>query len=133
MVDDDANRDESLDPRIYFAAERTLLAWVRTGLALMGFGFVVARFGLFLREISALPNATSQHRPGFSLWVGTALVMLGVAINLGSAVKYWRTVRRLERGERLRFSAGSMEIVVACSLALLGLLMAIYLIFGFGS
>ena len=37
------------DPRVFFAAERTFLAWIRTGLALMGFGFVVARFGLFLR------------------------------------------------------------------------------------
>ena len=44
------------DPRVYFAAERTFLAWIRTGLALMGFGFVVARFGIFLREIrSTLP------------------------------------------------------------------------------
>jgi hypothetical protein len=39
------------DPRIYFAAERTYLAWIRTGLGLMGFGFVVARFGLFLKEL----------------------------------------------------------------------------------
>ncbi|HAB15828.1 MAG TPA: hypothetical protein DCE44_05190, partial [Verrucomicrobiales bacterium] len=37
------------DPRVFFAAERTLLAWIRTGLTIMGFGFVVARFGLFLR------------------------------------------------------------------------------------
>ena len=44
------------DPRVYFAAQRTFLAWIRTGLALMGFGFVVARFGLFLRE--------NQRRPG---------------------------------------------------------------------
>ena len=49
-----AVKDELLDPRIYFAAERTLLAWVRTGLAMMGFGFVVARFGLFLRELAAV-------------------------------------------------------------------------------
>ena len=41
------------DPRVYFAAERTLLAWVRTGLAMMEFGFVVARFGLFLRELAS--------------------------------------------------------------------------------
>ena len=45
MAEDTGKRDGTLDPRIYFAAERTLLAWVRTGLAMMGFGFVVARFG----------------------------------------------------------------------------------------
>ena len=39
-----------VSPSDYLAAERTFLAWIRTGLALMGFGFVVARFGLFLRE-----------------------------------------------------------------------------------
>jgi putative membrane protein len=44
----------------YLAAERTLLAWIRTGLALMGFGFVVARFGLFLQQLEAL----AFHLPG---------------------------------------------------------------------
>jgi uncharacterized protein DUF202 len=41
------------DPRVYFAAERTMLAWLRTGIAVMAFGFVVARFGLFLRLLHA--------------------------------------------------------------------------------
>ena len=40
------------DPRVYFAAERTLLAWIRTGLTVMAFGFLVARFGLFLRLVT---------------------------------------------------------------------------------
>ncbi len=56
----------------YLAAERTLLAWVRTGLALMGFGFVVARFGLFLQQLAAIEH--SQQSYGVSLWFGTALI-----------------------------------------------------------
>jgi len=43
------------DLRDYLAAERTLLAWVRTGLALMGLGFVVARFGLFVQQLEVVP------------------------------------------------------------------------------
>jgi len=66
------------DPRVYFAAERTLLAWVRTGLAMMGFGFVVARFGMFLREIAAVQAVPPPRQQGFSLWVGVALVVVGV-------------------------------------------------------
>ena len=84
------------DQRIFFAAERTLLAWIRTGLAMMGFGFVVARFGLFLRELAAAQGAPSPHRVGLSLWIGTTLVLLGVVVNLFAAVRHFRTVRRLE-------------------------------------
>ena len=45
--------EPSADPRVYFAAERTMLAWLRTGVTIMAFGFVVARFGLFLRLLQA--------------------------------------------------------------------------------
>src|ERR1700722_1647710 len=67
----------SNDPRVHFAAERTFLAWIRTGLALMGFGFVVARFGLFLKEVAVGGNTPGVKSYGFSLWAGSAMVMLG--------------------------------------------------------
>lgn len=128
MTNDDPN--ERLDPRVYFAAERTLLAWVRTGLAMMGFGFVVARFGLFLREMAAVREAVPSHRSGFSLLVGTTLVIFGVAVNLAAAAKHWYTVRRLERGQPLTFKPWSLGMVVALLLGLLGLLTAVYLLGG---
>jgi putative membrane protein len=67
MVDDIEKREGVLDPRTYFAAERTLLAWVRTGLAMMGFGFVVARFGLFLRELATVSNVLPNQHSRLSL------------------------------------------------------------------
>jgi putative membrane protein len=130
MAQDTENKGDPLDPRVYFAAERTLLAWVRTGLAMMGFGFVVARFGLFLRELAAVRDVSSQHGTGLSLWVGTTLVILGVTVNVAAAVKHWYTVRRLERGQPLRFRPWSLGMIVAFLLGLLGLLTATYLLVG---
>ena len=69
------------DPRVYFAAERTFLAWIRTGLGLMGIGFAVARFGLFLRQMQSDQTHMPVHTTGLSVWSGVVLVALGVIVN----------------------------------------------------
>jgi putative membrane protein len=56
------------DPRVYFAAERAFLAWIRTGLGLMGVGFAVARFGLFLRQMQSEETYMPIHATGLSVW-----------------------------------------------------------------
>ncbi len=114
----------------YFAAERTLLDWVRTGLAMMGFGFVVARFGLFLRELAVVRGHAVEQSTTWSLWFGTLLVVLGVIVNIWSAVGHMQAIGRLNRGERLQFRAVSPSVITAVLLGLLGLAMAIYLAFG---
>src|SRR5262250_482111 len=85
--------------RDYLAAERTFLAWIRTGLALMGFGFVVARFGLFLQQLQFFGRAYTIPSFGVSLWFGTALIAVGVLVNLSSSLHHVRLVRQLDRGE----------------------------------
>src|SRR3974377_2133875 len=70
------------DLRDYLAAERTFLAWVRTGLALMGFGFVVARFALFLQQLRIAGQVPVPQHSGLSLWFGTALIAAGIMMNL---------------------------------------------------
>ena len=116
------------DLRDYLAAERTFLAWVRTGLALMGFGFVVARFGLFLQQIRLFGNPLSPSSYGVSLWFGTALISVGVILNLSSAWRHVRLVRELDRGEPACCRSLTQSVVTAIFLALVGLAMAIYLI-----
>ena len=111
----------------YLAAERTLLAWIRTGLALMGFGFVVARFGLFLQELRVTQNSAATQHSGLSLWFGTALIVLGVGVNAMAGWRYLRVVRELDRGQVTRHTA-THAVTVAMLVALVGLGMAIYLI-----
>jgi uncharacterized protein (DUF302 family)/uncharacterized membrane protein YidH (DUF202 family) len=112
----------------YLAAERTFLAWVRTGLALMGFGFVVARFGLFLQRLQLIDHAAAAPSNGVSLWFGTALIAVGVIMNLTSAWQHVRLVRQLDRGDANSSRSLSPAVATALFLALVGLAMAIYLI-----
>jgi inner membrane protein YidH len=114
-------------PSDYLAAERTFLAWIRTGLALMGFGFVVARFGLFLREIAMTTRANTLESTGVSLWIGTALLLVGVAVNVTASLHHVSLIAKLNRGDEIgRPSAAA--IAVALTLAALGLALAAYLV-----
>jgi putative membrane protein len=119
---------EAQDPRVYLAAERTFLAWIRTGLALMGFGFVVARFGLFLREIEFTQHQISLHSGRFTLWVGTALILIGVVVNLFSALQHIRFVHAVKRGTEVVDRPVTMAVVIALILALTGVAMTFYLV-----
>lgn len=112
----------------YLAAERTLLAWIRTGLALMGFGFVVARFALYLQQLQVMQRTPAEHSYGLSLWFGTALIAVGVAVNIFSGWHHVRLVRELDRGETTHSRPYKQAVAVAFFLALVGAAMAIYLI-----
>ena len=122
--------DASDDPRVRYAIERTLLAWVRTGLALMGFGFVVARFGLFLHKIEAVrQNAMPKASTGLSLWIGTALILLGVLVNLLVSAEHLRLMRQIQSVPPYGVRSWLLGVGVSLVLAMLGIAMAVYLVF----
>jgi putative membrane protein len=84
------------DPGVFFAAERTLLAWIRTGVTTIGLGFVVARFGLFLRVVAPEREEATN---GLSAHLGVALVVLGAACCAAAAVQFARYRRGLAKAE----------------------------------
>lgn len=103
------------DPRVFFAAERTLLAWTRTSLTLMAFGFVIERFGLFLNLL--LPKHGEAVVRGFSFWVGIAFVLLGAYSATAATFQYRKVVKTLKPGEIVdRYSVNNgviLNIIVA--------------------
>lgn len=113
----------------YLAAERTVLAWIRTGIALMGLGFVLARFGLFLQEFNRLEPGFPARSYGISLWIGVVLILLGVSVCLLSVFRHLRMLKQLQAGDSLYLHRPRLVIGVAAALVILGLVMAGYLIF----
>jgi putative membrane protein len=117
------------DPRIYFAAERTFLAWIRTGLGLMGVGFAVSRFGLFLREMRASEIHAVVHATGVSEYSGVALVAVGVVVNVIAVAQHIRTVRDLREGSWIPGRVSNNAIALALLLAVVGIAMGAYLLY----
>lgn len=113
------------DPRIYFAAERTLLAWIRTGLTVIGLGFVVARFGLFLRLMRDSPAPTAS---GGSTLIGVGLVVLGsVAIGV-AAWQHARFWRGLGANYQTNRTVMRWSVIFAVLISVIGLALGTYLV-----
>lgn len=118
---------ESSDPRIFFAAERTQLAWLRTGIAVIGVGFLVARFGLFLRM---LRNADTTLATTTSTLLGVGFVLLGATGIAAAAWQFSRFMRTLPSNDRPTNYWMSLALWYSLIVAVLGLLLAGYLLWG---
>ena len=116
------------DPRVFFAAERTLLAWNRTCLTLMAFGFVVERFGLFLHMLA--PQTPQHLERGISFWVGLGFILLGSLMAVLAVIQYRRVLRTLKPVEIPDGYWVNMAALSTLLLAVLGIVLSTYLTMG---
>ena len=117
------------DPRIFFASERTLLAWVRTGLAIIGLGYVVARFGLFLRIMAheAGQTATVTTNP-MSRIIGVAFVAVGAASVVMASIQHRTFIKNLPVRDLPTHYSRAFGLWVSIAISVLGVALAAYLI-----
>jgi putative membrane protein len=130
VLDPAKPREETL--RLHQANERTMLAWIRTGIALMAFGFAIARFGVFLRQVASIGQLAvhAQHGVG-SAWVGAGLVALGMLANLFATIRYAQLRRAIERGD-VGAPSATMVVVFGATVTVIGVVMTVLLVRALG-
>lgn len=96
---------------------------------MMGFGFIVARFGLFLRELTQVEGASIRPGSGLSLWIGGSLVVLGVLVNVVAATQHIRNNRARLNKKLYQVSGWSFGVMVTLIMAVIGLVLTAYLCF----
>jgi putative membrane protein len=111
--------------RDHLANERTLLAWARTAITIMALGFVIAKFGILVREVKGLTHA-AQEAVHFSALFGAALACTGAVALAFAAAGFVRVKRGIDQQE-VYFSP-TVGLVVAAVLTVVGLLLAVYLL-----
>ena len=110
----------------YLAAERTLLAWIRTGIAVIVFGFAIGRFAIAVRQFMQLQGRV-MPQSGLSVWFGMVAIIAGVLICLSGLIRYRKTREQIDSGN---FEpAGSIIDIVGILTALFGLGLGLYLVY----
>ena len=112
--------------REHLANERTFLAWIRTGIALMGFGFVIVKFTLFLKEISILLETKGMSAKGYSAMVGVIMVALGVIIAVLAFIQYKKYEKQLNNNSYV--SSSMLSLFITLIILIGGITLILYLL-----
>ncbi len=123
-----ATIDETKRATEYLANERTFLAWIRTSVAVVSLGFVIARFSVWLRELAVHQEPQVQaHRAGISLPIGVAMMTLGGLLAVLAAWRYHVVNRDIERG-KVSADRGLVILVTVMVALLSGAMIALVLL-----
>ena len=112
--------------RDHLANERTFLAWVRTGAAIVVFGFAIGRFSIAMRQLTAM-QGHPVHTAGISVWMGSSAIFAGVVLVVAGLMRYRKTRAQLESG---KFEPAGLSLdLVTILTVVFGLALAGYLIY----
>ena len=116
------------DPRIFFASERTLLAWVRSGLAVMALGLVIDKFDLLLSVLSASKSNNYSPYQDLPHYLGILLILVGTIILLGAQYNHHVYLSCLPPEDLPKQAIVRLDWFLTFSIAITGVLLAIYLV-----
>lgn len=129
----DKPKTESSAIRDHLANERTFLAWIRTSIGIMAFGFVVEKFSLFLKQIAAFikqplapEHGLSTYLQGYSAIVGIILVALGALMSLLAFIKYRKTGKQIN--EQCFKPTLLLDLMLTMIVFFIGIFLAVYLV-----
>ena len=134
MIEIIENKESAKDGnrRVHMANERTFLAWIRTSIGIMAFGFVVEKFAIFMKQMSiVLGNSTTGNTlppsHGYSAIIGIFLVGLGTSLVLLAFVRYKKVERQIDTDT---FHPSTfLDIILTLSIVAVGIFLVTYLIY----
>lgn len=112
--------------REHLANERTFLAWIRTSIALMGFGFVIVKFTFFLKEISLLLESSIDSSKGYSAMVGVIMITLGVILAMLAFLQYKKNEKQINNS--LYISSSWLSLFITFIILTGGVVLILYLV-----
>jgi putative membrane protein len=126
-IDQISKNNKSAGPADYLANERTFLAWIRTSIAMMGFGFVIVKFALFIRQITiALGEKVNVPGKGYSAIIGVTMVALGALMATFAYLRYRNIEKQLKNN--IYYPSSWLSIIVTISIVLGAVLLVLYLL-----
>lgn len=131
-IQEDKKPERALNRRVHMANERTFLAWIRTSIGIMAFGFVVEKFALFTQQMSYILGKSTieearlpTHK--YSALLGVVLVGLGVLLVLLAYIRYKKVAKQID--EDTWAPSSILDLILTISVIIVGILLITYLIY----
>ena len=126
-MNEETAKEKKVNPSDHLANERTFLAWIRTSIALMGFGFVIVKFALFIRQVSiALGDKISTPPKGYSAIIGVVMVAMGAIMALLAYMRYRNIEKQLN--DSSYFPSKLLSLLLTIAILIGSILLVLYLV-----